>query len=290
MSGYHSTELCYLAAVYTNLLVTKQPMDLYFRPNPGGFKDNILRVSPDILPPGSIRIGEVWIDGEPYPTSTPRADGPRPRRARSAHKIRVRVVPTIDPFEVDTKFDGGVAEMTLTGKLDTSTFGIFQAEVEAVLAKKPGRLVLYLKDLDSIANVGIRVLLFARQRMDISDRADIYAVAPNPAVREALRSADPDQEDINVVESYDPFRDPDGLGKKPDWACPTRTSRSSGAFDEVTNQGRLERGRRDLRDGLRPPRSGQPGNPCDRRRRGREGSTWRRCAVPFRTSPSRSRT
>ena len=105
--------------------------------------------------------------------------------------------------------------MTLTGKLDTSTYGIFQTEVESVLAKKPARLVLMLKDLDSIANVGIRVLLFARQRMEISDRADIYAVAPNAAVREALEKADPDQEDINVVESYDPFRDPDGLGKRP---------------------------------------------------------------------------
>ena len=125
-------------------------------------------------------------------------------------------MPTIDPFEVTTKIVGDVAEMTLTGKLDTSTFGIFQTEVENVLAKKPARLVLYLKDLDSIANVGIRVLLFARQRMDISDRADIYAVGPNKAVREALQKADPDQEDINVVESYDPFRDPDGLGKKPD--------------------------------------------------------------------------
>ena len=41
-------------------------MDLYFKPLPGGFKDNILRVSPDILPPGSIRISDVWIDGEPY--------------------------------------------------------------------------------------------------------------------------------------------------------------------------------------------------------------------------------
>ena len=66
MSGYHSFELCYLAQVYTNLLITKQPLDFYFKPLPGGFKDNILRVSPDILPPGSIRIGEVWVDDEPY--------------------------------------------------------------------------------------------------------------------------------------------------------------------------------------------------------------------------------
>ncbi|MEI8165938.1 MAG: AGE family epimerase/isomerase [Chloroflexales bacterium] len=66
MSAYHSTELCYLSAVYTNLLITKQPLTLYFKPQPGGFKDNILRVQPDILPPGSIKIAQVWIDDKPY--------------------------------------------------------------------------------------------------------------------------------------------------------------------------------------------------------------------------------
>jgi hypothetical protein len=66
MSGYHSTELCYLAAVYTNLLITKQPLDFYFKPLPGAFRDNLLRVSPDILPPGSIRLSEVWLDDQPY--------------------------------------------------------------------------------------------------------------------------------------------------------------------------------------------------------------------------------
>jgi mannose/cellobiose epimerase-like protein (N-acyl-D-glucosamine 2-epimerase family) len=66
MSGYHSTELCYLAAVYTNLLITKQPMDFYFKPLPNGFTDRLLRVAPDILPQGSIRLGAVWIDDQPY--------------------------------------------------------------------------------------------------------------------------------------------------------------------------------------------------------------------------------
>jgi mannose/cellobiose epimerase-like protein (N-acyl-D-glucosamine 2-epimerase family) len=66
MSMYHSGELCYLAQTYTNLLITKQPLELYFKPLPGGFKDNILRVSPDILPPNSLRLSNVWVDGEPY--------------------------------------------------------------------------------------------------------------------------------------------------------------------------------------------------------------------------------
>jgi hypothetical protein len=27
-----------------------------------GFEDNILKVQPDILPPGSVSISDVWID------------------------------------------------------------------------------------------------------------------------------------------------------------------------------------------------------------------------------------
>ncbi|MFH2142191.1 MAG: AGE family epimerase/isomerase [Bacteroidota bacterium] len=66
MSGYHSMELCFLSATYINLLITRQPLFLYFKPMPGGFKDNILRVSPDILPSDSVYIEECFIDDEPY--------------------------------------------------------------------------------------------------------------------------------------------------------------------------------------------------------------------------------
>ena len=113
MSGYHSTELCYLSAVYSNLLVTKQPLDLHFKPKPGAFGDNILRVSPDILPPGSIKIGEVWINGEPYTDfdanaltvrlpGAPdpqhalvrrRAGGVRPQHIQGDMRVKVRIVP-----------------------------------------------------------------------------------------------------------------------------------------------------------------------------------------------------
>lgn len=66
MSAYHSIELCYLSAVYINLLHTKKPLDLYFKPYPGAFKDNILRVEPDILPRGKVRISAVTVDGVPW--------------------------------------------------------------------------------------------------------------------------------------------------------------------------------------------------------------------------------
>ena len=93
MSGYHSFELCYLAAVYTNLLITKQPMDFYFKPLPGGFPDDILRVAPDILPPGSIKIGKCEIDGEPYSHFDADALIVKLPRTKERVKIKVQIVP-----------------------------------------------------------------------------------------------------------------------------------------------------------------------------------------------------
>ena len=66
MSAYHSMELCYLAAVYTNLLISKEPMYLNFKPYSGAFPGNVLRVAPDLLPPGSIGIETCEVDGQPY--------------------------------------------------------------------------------------------------------------------------------------------------------------------------------------------------------------------------------
>lgn len=66
MSGYHSLELCFLAATYTNLLITKKPLDLHFAPVPQGLPGRVLRVSPDILPKGSIKIASCTVDGRAY--------------------------------------------------------------------------------------------------------------------------------------------------------------------------------------------------------------------------------
>lgn len=66
MSAYHSTELCFLATVYIDLLIKKRPLDLFFKPRPDGFKNRRLYVSPDILPPGTAEIKACTIDGEAY--------------------------------------------------------------------------------------------------------------------------------------------------------------------------------------------------------------------------------
>jgi mannose/cellobiose epimerase-like protein (N-acyl-D-glucosamine 2-epimerase family) len=93
MSCYHSIELAYLAQVYTNLLATNKPLDLYFKPIPGGFPDNILRVSPDILPEGSIKIAAVTLDGEPYTDYDANALTVNLPQVKHRPRIKVTVVP-----------------------------------------------------------------------------------------------------------------------------------------------------------------------------------------------------
>ena len=94
MSGYHSMELCYLAATYTNLLIMKQPMNFYFKPIPGGFKDGILRVSPDLLPAGSIKITSVEIDGKPYTNFDADKLTVKLPKTDKRVKVKVEITPT----------------------------------------------------------------------------------------------------------------------------------------------------------------------------------------------------
>jgi mannose/cellobiose epimerase-like protein (N-acyl-D-glucosamine 2-epimerase family) len=64
MSMYHSSELCYLAATYTNLLLSGSRLTLWFKPRPDA--DRTLRVAPDLLPPGRVELLDVEIDGKPH--------------------------------------------------------------------------------------------------------------------------------------------------------------------------------------------------------------------------------
>jgi hypothetical protein len=94
MSFYHASELCYLSAVYNNLLIFKQPMDFYFKPQPGAFPRNILRVSPDILPAGSVRISEVWVNDEPYTNFEAERLSVKLPDSKEQVRVKVRLVPT----------------------------------------------------------------------------------------------------------------------------------------------------------------------------------------------------
>ena len=184
MSGYHSSELCYLAAVYTNLLITKQPMDFYFKPQPGGFKNAMLRVAPDILPPGSVSIGEVWIDDQPYTELRRRqADGQASgeRRARCGS----RSVSCRSPDAAQRKRWHGerrtqsvrCTSWRSSGELDANTSPVAQQQI-LPLATPGGRMLLDMTGVTFMSSAGLRLLLTTYR--EVAARNGKVALAASP--------------------------------------------------------------------------------------------------------------
>jgi anti-anti-sigma factor len=78
----------------------------------------------------------------------------------------------------------GIAKVTLSGELDASVAPLFKAEVEKMANGNAKRLVLLMHDLVYIASAGIRVLVFAKQKMGAE--IDIYVIAPQEQVMETF--------------------------------------------------------------------------------------------------------
>lgn len=165
MAGYHSFELCYLAATYTNLLIHKEPMDFHFRPKPGGFADGILRVQPDILPAGSIRIDSVWIDGHAYEDFDAQALTVKLPVGHGDIRVRVRIVPTSLRFDADLmSVDGGMAKIALSGKMMPLDLKYLDQAVSNAMAQGATGLAIDASKLDSICAEGLRYLIFRKQK------------------------------------------------------------------------------------------------------------------------------
>ena len=100
MSMYHSAELCYLSTVYTRLLLTGDPLTLHFKPKPGSFTspsgERLLRVCPDALPPGRVRLDWVEVDGRPYGAFDAEAMTVKLPESDTDLTVRAHLVPVTD--------------------------------------------------------------------------------------------------------------------------------------------------------------------------------------------------
>jgi anti-anti-sigma factor len=88
-------------------------------------------------------------------------------------------------FDITTVTRGEVTGFTLTGELDASAARRFQRELETVAASKPKHLVLYLRDLTYLASAGVRMLIFAKQKM--GPAVEVYVIAATGQVLDTLR-------------------------------------------------------------------------------------------------------
>src|SRR5262249_36308051 len=164
---------------------TKQPLDLHFKPRPDAWKDRILRVSPDILPPGSIKIDQVWIDGQPWSEfDADKLTVTLPPPAGQPVAVKVRVVSALETFESEVQVSDGTASVILTGKLDESVTSTLERDLERALSSGPQRVVLHAERLESMSSAGARALLFLRQKLPF-EGVDVVIVGAKPEVQEA---------------------------------------------------------------------------------------------------------
>ena len=166
MAGYHSFELAYLAATYTNLLLIKEPLDLFFRPKAGGFPDGVLRVSPDILPQGSVRIDEVWIDGVLHHDFDAAALTVKLPPGVDGAKVQVRLVPAPAKFAASLdRLEKRIAGISLSGELAPEALRYLEETVDRALAAGAVGLDFEVGELKTISGSALRYLLLLKQRL-----------------------------------------------------------------------------------------------------------------------------
>ena len=88
-------------------------------------------------------------------------------------------------FRATSQVTDGVAKITLAGELDAAAAPAFKAEVEKAIAEHPRRVALLLEQLEYVASAGLRVLIFAKQKLGAD--VDIFIVGAQPAVAETLK-------------------------------------------------------------------------------------------------------
>ena len=92
------------------------------------------------------------------------------------------------------------AYIALVGDLDASSASVFKAEVEKASGLGVKHLVLQMQDLEYMASAGLRVLIFAKQKMGVD--VDIYVVAAQEMVLDTLVKTGFDQSVI-ITDAYE---------------------------------------------------------------------------------------
>lgn len=102
-------------------------------------------------------------------------------------------------LNISTDVNNGVAKIVLEGELDASVSGKFKEAVEQAAQNRPRRLVIFMEKLTFMASAGLRILIFAKQKMgaDVS----IYVIGAGGPVLNTLKMSGFDRA-VYVQASY----------------------------------------------------------------------------------------
>ena len=103
-------------------------------------------------------------------------------------------------FSINTEIKGEAAVLTLGGELDAAAANEFRSAVEQAAESNPSRVALVIDGLTFMASAGLRVLVFAKQKMPAD--VDLYIVGAHDAVKETITMTGFHYSSI-MLDSYD---------------------------------------------------------------------------------------
>ncbi len=90
-------------------------------------------------------------------------------------------------FESTLEMSNGVAKITLSGELDAGSAPQFKSTVEEAAGQGAKRIALIVPDLEYISSAGLRVLVFARQKM--GKGIDIYLIGAQDQILDPIKQS-----------------------------------------------------------------------------------------------------
>lgn len=103
-------------------------------------------------------------------------------------------------FDAFLETNNNVAKITMQGELDASTAPQLKTKLEEAAAQEPKRLVLIMEDLEYMASAGLRMLIFAKQKM--GNGVDIYMVGTQEMVLDTIKKTGFDKS-VFLLDQYD---------------------------------------------------------------------------------------
>ncbi|MBI4822294.1 MAG: STAS domain-containing protein [Deltaproteobacteria bacterium] len=103
-------------------------------------------------------------------------------------------------FDVTLSVENGIAKVALKGELDAAAAPKFKTAVEQAAEAKAKKLVLMMDGLEYMASAGLRVLIFAKQKMGPS--VGVFVVGARDAVVESIEMTGFHQS-VTMLPSYD---------------------------------------------------------------------------------------
>ncbi len=104
-------------------------------------------------------------------------------------------------FQIASETTNNIAKITLSGELDASSAPQFKQSIEEAAAQHAKKIVLMLGDLEYISSAGLRVLVFARQKMGAS--VNIYLIGAQDQILDPIKQSGLMQS-FYTAETYDP--------------------------------------------------------------------------------------